>query len=156
MARLLDGLSDRALRNLKPRPTPYPDGGQLYFRASAGKDEGQVNIYGEFRFATTTAERAANSGLGPERLMGLGNAGTRIGKAWHPGTSLREFRQMRDECDRQVRQGIDPIIVREQQRAAQVVAAAGSVTFDECRDGSIPMASAWREVFDFAGTRKSR
>jgi len=94
VARLLDRLSDRALRNLKPRPTPYPDGGQLYFRASAGKDEGQVNIYGEFRFATTTAERAANSGLGPERWMGLGNAGTRISKAWHPGTSLREFRQM--------------------------------------------------------------
>jgi hypothetical protein len=71
---------------LKPRPTPYPDGVQLYFRASAGKDEGQVNIYGEFRFATTKAERAANSGLGPERWMGLGNAGTRIGKVWHPGT----------------------------------------------------------------------
>jgi len=135
VARLLDRLSDRALRNLKPRHTPYPDGGQLYFRASAGKDEGQINIYGEFRFATTKAERAANSGLGPERWMGLGNAGTRIGKAWHPGTSLREFRQMRDECQRQRRQGIDPIIAREQQRAAQVVAAAGSMTFDECRDG---------------------
>src|SRR5262249_20153639 len=72
VARLRDHLSDRALRNLKPRPTPYPEGGQLYFHASPGKDEGQVNTYGEFRFATTTLERAANSGLGPERWMGLG------------------------------------------------------------------------------------
>jgi hypothetical protein len=84
VARLLDRLSDRALRNLKPRPTPYPDGDQLYFPATVGKDEGQVNIYGEFRFARTKAERAANSGLGPERWMGLGNAGTRIGKVWQP------------------------------------------------------------------------
>jgi hypothetical protein len=67
--------------------------------------------------------------------MGLGSAGTRIGKVWHPGTSLAELRRMRDECRRQRRQGIEPIIAREQQRAAQVVAAAGSMTFDECRDG---------------------
>ena len=84
MARPLDRLSDRALRNLKPRPTPYPDGGQLYFRVSVGRDEEQVNIYAEFRFATTKAERAVDSELGPERWMGLGRYAHRQDMApWH-------------------------------------------------------------------------
>jgi hypothetical protein len=42
---------------------------------------------------------------------------------------------MRNECHKPRQQGIDPVIAREQQRAAQVVAAAASMTFDECFDG---------------------
>jgi hypothetical protein len=79
--------------------------------------------------------------------MGLGSAGTRIDKVWRPGTSLAEFRRMRDQCRRQRQQGIDPIIAREQQRAAQVVAAAGSMTFDECRDGyKIDHEKTWSDA----------
>jgi Phage integrase central domain len=42
---------------------------------------------------------------------------------------------MRDECRSQRQQGTDPIVARERQRAPHVAAAAGSMTFDECRDG---------------------
>jgi hypothetical protein len=110
------------LKSLRPRKTPYPDGGGLYF----ARDDGSTR--GLFRFATTAAERAADPKLGRERWMGLGS---------YPDTSIADFRQVAADCRKFRKQGIDPIKHRRTQRDAQVAAAARALMFDQCNDGYV-------------------
>jgi hypothetical protein len=53
-------LGDRQLQSLKPRKTPYADGGGVSFQVSEGKD-GRINISGLFGFAAgaKSARRAS-------------------------------------------------------------------------------------------------
>jgi integrase len=117
-------LTDLKLRNLEPQATAYGDGGGLWFRV---RQAGHAD--GFFRYATTDAERKANSKLGKERWMPLGA---------YPDTSLAEFRDLATEGRRLRRQGMDPLNVRASQRAAAVAAAAKTtMTFDVCGAGYV-------------------
>jgi hypothetical protein len=88
------------------------DGGGLNLQVRTGKD-GQINKTWVFRFKRG----------GRERQMGLGPLNT-IG--------LSEARDEAERCRKLLRDGKDPIEVRNARRTAQNVAEAMSVTFEWC------------------------
>jgi integrase len=92
----------------------HPDGGGLYLQVTEGKKAGTLNKSWLFRF---------RQGGGRERQMGLGSLKT-IG--------LSEARDEAERCRKLLKEGSDPIAVRNAERAAKRVEAAKSVTFEWC------------------------
>src|SRR5262249_13929845 len=87
----------------------HADGANLYLRvAPKGAGRGWI-----FRYASG----------GKTRDMGLGS---------FPEISRAAARELAAECRKQIKQGIDPIEHRRAERAAQSVAAAKTLSFDEC------------------------
>src|SRR5882672_6883499 len=128
-------LSDRTVRTV--RPGLHPDGGGLYLQVTVGAD-GTMRRSWLFRFATADVERAANSGLGRERRMGLGA---------YPDVTLADARQAATNARKLRQEGIDPIDHRGTQRATQRAAAVKAITFDECRNGYLDAHRAgWRSA----------
>jgi integrase len=122
MARTRDRLSAVKIQGLK-NPGYYADGGNLYFRVADGGTKAWM-----FRFAMH----------GRKRDMGLGP---------YPDVSLAKARDLAAECREQIRGGIDPIEARKAQRAADRIAAAKAMTFDECRIAYIASHEAgWRNA----------
>lgn len=99
----------------------YADGGGLYFRVSAFDTRSWA-----FRFTL----------LGKAREMGLGA---------YPDVSLAEARDRAAEARRLLRDGVDPIESRKAVRTATATAVANALTFTQCTDAYIAMASAeWK------------
>jgi hypothetical protein len=95
----------------------YPDGGGLYLQATMGADKTPRRSW-LFRFAMN----------GRERQMGLGRAqDVSLADARDAASAARELR----------REGKDPIVERAVIRSQASMAAARTVTFDECARGYI-------------------
>jgi hypothetical protein len=120
MARTLNRLTDRKIKTAKAGM--YADGGGLWLQViGAGKD---LNRSWIFRFATgETAISATGKKRSRERQMGLGAVND---------VTLAEARGRAAECRKLRQQGKDPIDERRALRASQAVAAAKSLTFDQC------------------------
>jgi integrase len=115
-------LSAVKVANLKRRGM-YADGGGLYLQVTANGRRSWI-----FRFKQN----------GRSRDMGLGSLAT---------ISLAEAREMAAECRRLRLTGIDPIESRKTDRLQAQLAAARSMTFDQCRDAFIEAhKSAWRNA----------
>jgi hypothetical protein len=115
-------LSAVKVANLKRRGM-YADGGGLYLQVTANGSRSWI-----FRFKQN----------GRSRDMGLGSLAT---------ISLAEAREMAAECRRLRLTGIDPIESRKTDRLQAQLAAARSMTFDQCRDAFIEAhKSAWRNA----------
>jgi integrase len=126
MAQTLKRLSAKAVENAKPSgkiPRFVPDGGGLYLQVSATGTKSWM-----FRYALN----------GRERQMGLGSL---------DAVDLAGARQAATECRRLRSQGLDPIEHRDAQRAVVRLAAASSMTFNECAAGCIETKKAgWRNA----------
>jgi integrase len=115
------------------RPGYYADGANLYFRIAPGKtpDEGPQSGGARgwiFRFARQ--HRTRDMGLGP-----------------YPQISLATARKLASKCRELVNQGVDPIEHRRAEIAAQRVAAAKALTFDECaREFLKDHEAGWRNA----------
>jgi integrase len=119
MAQTIGRLSAVKVAKLKG-PGYYADGGNLYFRVAPpprGKPDGSSQTNGArgwiFRFALG----------GRTRDMGLGA---------YPDISLAAARDLAAKCRAMVKEGVDPIERRRADRAAQRIASAKNLTFDEC------------------------
>ncbi|HET8898515.1 MAG TPA: integrase arm-type DNA-binding domain-containing protein [Rhodanobacteraceae bacterium] len=97
-------LTDTAIRNAKPQPTPcrLADGGGLYLEVSPA---GGKLWRWKYRIA------------GKEKRLSLGQ---------YPATGLREARALRDDARRLLANGTDPGEVRRAQKAEQAKAAANT------------------------------
>src|SRR5260370_14495868 len=111
VARQTERLSSAKVRHAKAGM--HAGGGGLYLQVTAGKAEGQRNKSWLFRFALG----------GRERQMGLGSLNT---------VGLAEARDAAEQCRKLLKEGKDPIEVRDAERAAKQVTKAKSVTFDLC------------------------
>jgi len=101
----------------------YADGGGLYLQVSENGGRSWI-----FRFKQN----------GRARDMGLGSL---------TSVSLATAREMAAECRRTRLTGVDPIEVRRTDRREAQLAAARSMTFDQCRDAFIEAhKSAWRNA----------
>jgi len=109
------------------------DGGGLYLQATAGAD-GSMRRSWLFRFATGEVRLSATGKPRRiEREMGLGS---------FPDTSLAEAREKAAQARKLREQGIDPIVARDTQRAAQALSSARAQTFNQCCDGYVAAHSA--------------
>lgn len=104
-------LTTAFVRNAK-EPGVYPDGDRLYLQVTTGKN-GQANKSWLFRFKLR----------GKERQMGLGSLNV---------VGLADARDEAERCRKLVRQGKDPIQLRNAERAQEHVTSARSQTFDQC------------------------
>lgn len=111
MARQTERLSSAKVRHAKVGM--HADGGGLYLQVTNSKEAGQLNKSWLFRFALK----------GKERQKGLGSLNA-IG--------LSEARDAAEHCRKLLKEGKDPIKVRDAERAAQQTAKARSVTFEWC------------------------
>lgn len=128
MARQMQRLSSAAVRNAKPGW--HADGGGLYLQVTTGKKDGQINKSWVFCYALNRRER--QMGLGSLNTIGLSQAREEAGR-WR-GV---------------LKEGRDPIDVRDAERAAQQQQAARpvAVTFERC--SNLYMAaheSGWRNA----------
>jgi integrase len=122
MARGSEKLSAAAVRNAKD-PGLYGDGGNLYLRVGEGAAKSWV-----LRFMLN----------GRAREMGLGSAAT---------FSLKEARERARRYRQLLADDIDPIDVRQQQRAARRTVAAKSMTFKQCAEAFIKAKAAeWKNA----------
>src|SRR6266568_4028064 len=109
-------------------PGMYADGKGLYLQVQAGGNG----------ISRSWLYRYFDPARGRERYMGLGS---------YPATSLVDAREKAAEQGRLRERGIDPIAHRDTQRAAQRVANAKAMTFDQCRDAYIAShRSTWRNA----------
>ena len=109
-------------------PGMYADGKGLYLQVQAGGNG----------ISKSWLYRYFDPARGRERYMGLGS---------YPATSLVDAREKAAEQGRLRERGIDPIAHRDTQRAAQRVADAKAMTFDQCRDAYIAAhRSGWRSA----------
>jgi integrase len=126
MAQTLKRLSAKAVQNAKAMgsiPRFLPDGGGLYLQVSATGTKSWM-----FRYSIN----------GRERQMGLGSL---------EAVDLADARQVAADCRRLRSQGVDPIEHRDEQRAAARLAAASSMTFNECAAAYIESKKAgWRNA----------
>jgi integrase len=97
-------------------PGRLADGGGLYLQTTVGQD-GTVHKSWGYRYQFG----------GRERDMGLGALTDDLG--------LVEAREARDKWRKFVREGRDPIVVREQERQAQAFADAGTKCFEAVFEG---------------------
>jgi integrase len=105
-------------------PGVHPDGGGLYLQVT---ERGRSWL---FRFTSPVSGR--------DRWMGLGPVTT---------VSLAEARQAVAYCRQQVRDNIDPIKRREEERERARLTDVRAMTFDQCRDAYIASHSAaWRST----------
>jgi hypothetical protein len=115
----INRLSDRRVRTAKAGM--HPDGGGLYLRVTAGKEDEHgtcvLNRYWLFRYA--------HRSTGKDRQLGLGPLDT---------VTLAGARAAARECREQLLAGLDPLEQRRAQRASNAVADAKTMTFDQCRD----------------------
>jgi integrase len=101
----------------------YADGGGLYLQVSANGSRSWI-----FRFKQN----------GRARDMGLGSL---------TAVSLATAREIAADCRRKRSTGLDPIENRKAERLQAQLAAARSMTFDQCRDALIEAhKSAWRNA----------
>src|SRR5262245_61457137 len=101
----------------------HSDGDNLYLRVAPGGSRGWI-----FRFTTH----------GRTRDMGLGA---------YPAISLAAARKLAGRCRELVAAGVDPIEHRKSERTAERIAAARSLTFDECaRDFIKDHEAGWRNA----------
>jgi integrase len=115
------------------KPGFYPDGGGLYLQVTQGAAKGVVNKSWLFRFSVPDASKPRKR---HDRWAGLGPIGT---------VSLGEARAAALEARQLRRSGIDPIEHRKAARAAQTLADAKAMTFDQCRDAFISAnSSGWK------------
>jgi integrase len=106
----------------------HADGGGLYLQVTAGKEEGQLNKSWLFRFAVA----------GRERQMGLGSLNA---------VGLSEAREEAERCRKLLKEGKDPIEVRNAERASKQAIAAKSVSFDWCATAYMAAHEAgWRNA----------
>jgi integrase len=114
------------------------DGGGLYLQVTAGVN-GEFRKSWLFRFATgKIALSRSGKPRREERQMGLGSLDT---------VSLAEARDRAAAARRLREQGIDPIDEKRDRRAAQALAAAKSMNFDQCRDAYLADNRAgWRNA----------
>jgi integrase len=108
------------------------DGGGLYLQVTAAED-GTLNRSWIFRFARSD---------GRERKMGLGSV---------RDVSLAEAREKAAECQRLRKQGVDPIMRRNYERAAAIadaqVEAAKTITFQKAAEAYIAShRDGWENV----------
>jgi hypothetical protein len=109
-------LSDAAIKKLK-EPGRYPDGGSLYFQITT-----TLSRSWEYHFRLRARKRTM--GLGP-----------------YPEVSLKEARELRDEARKLVRNGIDPIIARNEKRQTE----ASSLTVMQAAERYIEaMKGGWK------------
>jgi integrase len=122
MTQSIHRLSAVKVANLKQRGM-YADGAGLYLQVSGNGSRSWI-----FRFKQN----------GRARDMGLGSLTT---------VSLATAREMAAECRRKRLAGIDPIEDRQTDRREAQLAAARSMTFDQCRDAFIEAHRAgWRNA----------
>jgi integrase len=122
MARQVDKLT--AARVLHVGPGVHLDGGGLYLQVT---ERGRSWL---FRFTSPISGRG--------RWMGLGPLGT---------VSLAKAREAAAVCRQQVRDNIDPIKHREDEKARARRTEVRAMTFDECRDAYIASKGArWRSL----------
>jgi integrase len=122
MTQMIHRLSAVKITNTKTRGM-YADGGGLYLQVSKNGSRSWI-----FRFKQN----------GRVRDMGLGSL---------TSVSLATAREMAAECRRTRLTGVDPIEVRRTDRREAQLAAARSMTFDQCRDAFIEAhKSAWRNA----------
>jgi integrase len=122
MAKTTERLSALKIANLT-RPGYFADGGNLYFRIASSGARGWI-----FRF--TVAGRTRDMGLGP-----------------YPSISLAAARKAASKYLELVKQGVDPIDRRREERANQQVALARIKTFDDCaREYMVDHERAWRSA----------
>src|SRR6202048_5367710 len=112
MTQRIHRLSAVKIANIKQRGM-YADGAGLYLQVSRNGSGSWI-----FRFKQN----------GCARDMGLGSLTT---------VSLATAREMAAECRRKRLAGIDPIEDRQTERREAQLAAARSMTFDQCRDAFI-------------------
>jgi integrase len=123
MAQTIGRLSAIKVAKIKGPPGYFADGANLYLRVAPGGSRGWI-----FRFTIG----------GRTRDMGLGS---------YPEISLASARALADNFRKHVKAGIDPIEHRRAERAAQRVAAAKNLSFDECaRDYIKEYESSWRNT----------
>jgi integrase len=133
MARItINRLSDRRARTTKPGM--HADGGGLYLRVTEGKEDEDgtrtLNRYWLFRYAHRSS--------GKDRQLGLGPLDT---------VTLAAARAAARECREHLLAGLDPVEQRRAQRAANALADAKAMTFDQCRDAYIAAHRAgWRNA----------
>jgi integrase len=122
MTQMIHRLSAVKITNTKTRGM-YADGGGLYLQVSKNGSRSWI-----FRFKQN----------GRVRDMGLGSLAT-IG--------LAKARELAAECRRRHLSGMDPIEARKVERREAQLAAARSLTFDQCRDAFIEAHKAsWRNA----------
>lgn len=122
MAQTIGRLSAIKVTRIKD-PGYYADGGNLYFRVAPSGARGWM-----FRFTMA----------GRTRDMGLGS---------YPEISLATARELADKFRPLVKAGIDPIERRRDDRAAQRIASAKNLSFDECARAYIEdHEAAWRNA----------
>src|ERR1700688_3716347 len=114
------------------KPGFYPDGGGLYLQVTQGAS-GALNKSWLFRFSVPDSSKPRKR---HDRWAGLGPIGT---------VSLVQARAAALEARQWRRSGIDPIEHRKAARAAQALADAKAMTFDQCRDAFIAAnSSGWK------------
>jgi integrase len=135
----INRLSDRKARTAKAGM--HPDGGGLYLRVTGGRQGvdakghgvnagATLNRYWLFRYKQRGTRKDRQVGIGPLDTVTLAAA----------RTSARQYRE-------QLLAGNDPTEQRDAQRAAQAVAEAKAMTFDECCDAYIASHEAgWRNA----------
>jgi integrase len=122
MAQTIGRLSAIKVAKLK-EPGYFADGGNLYFRVAPSGARGWI-----FRFAL--GGRTRDMGLGAYREISLATA-----------------RDLAEKFRALVKEGVDPIERRRADRAAQRVASAKNLTFDECARAYIEDHEAgWRNA----------
>lgn len=126
MARTVNRLSHRKVEALKAAGM-YADGGGLYLQVTVGSDNTPRKSW-LFRYSVA----------GRERQMGLGPLGdVPLSEARDRASAAREMR----------RAGKDPLVEREALRAESRLAAAKSMSFDDCAKAYIAAHRAgWRNV----------
>ena len=122
MPRISERLGALKIASLKG-PGYFADGANLYLRIAPGGSRGWI-----FRYALN----------GRTRDMGLGS---------YPNVSLATARRLAEQRRALLKEGIDPIEHRRAARAAQRVAAAKTLTFDECaREYIATHEAGWRNA----------
>ena len=127
--RILDRLSEKAVKNAKPGPGKFvvrlADGGGLYLQATVSR-AGGVNRGWIFRYELD----------GVRHDMGLGPLGSNYDEV-----SLAEAREKAKEYRNKLRAGMDPLESRDEERAKRREAAeaeraknAKAVTFKQCAE----------------------
>jgi hypothetical protein len=127
----LNRLSDRAARTLGPG-LQCGGGGFFYLqvtkpaslRTSTAISSALLNGSWLFRYATTEAEHAANSGLGRERWMGFGR---------FPEVGVAEARQKAADAHR-LCERVAPIAHRDAPKATAAASQAKTITFEKAAE----------------------
>jgi len=124
MPRLVNRLSDRALRSLTS-PGRYPDGGGLLLAVTASGGRSWI-----FRYRSRTTGKHRDKGLGACDVV-----------------TLAEARRKADACRKLLDRGIDPIDQAQRRRQRAAEAAASVRTFGWCLEQLVASrADSWKNA----------